>query len=216
MLPEKLTVECIASTSLRQLRSPNRKPSRIDRKQPITAASVVRHHAEIEPAERAGDQHHERRDVGERADHLVRVARALLLRRDARHELGVHADIEHEQRRHDQARDHAGDEQLRHRGLGEGAVDDHREARRDQDAERAAGRERAGRERAMVVAAGQLRQRDAADRGRGGDARAAHRGEDRAARDVGLQQPAGQRRHQLGEAVVDAVGEAADAAGCRP
>ena len=41
MLPEKFTVECIASTSFCQVRSPNTKPSRIDRKQPITAASVV-------------------------------------------------------------------------------------------------------------------------------------------------------------------------------
>ena len=120
-------------------------------------------------------------------------------------------DIEHEEAGHDQAGDHAGDEQLRHRGLGERAVDDHREARRNENAERAARRERSRREHAVVVAAGELRQRDAADRGRGRDARSAHRGEDRAARDVGLQQPAGQGRDELREPVVDAVREAADA-----
>ena len=82
----------------------------------------------------------------------------------------MHADVEHEQRRHQQAGDHAGKEQLRHRGLGEGAVDDHREARRDEDAERAAGRQRSGRQGAVVFATDQLRQRHAADRRGGGDA----------------------------------------------
>ena len=41
MLPVKFTVECIASISLFTVSSPNMAPSRIDRKQPITAASVV-------------------------------------------------------------------------------------------------------------------------------------------------------------------------------
>ena len=41
MLPVKFTVECIAAISFFSVRSPNSMPSRIDRKQPITAASVV-------------------------------------------------------------------------------------------------------------------------------------------------------------------------------
>ena len=166
--------------------------------------------AEVKPAERTEDQENERGDLGERAQQLGTGARPCLARRHGRIDLGVDGDVDHEAGRHDQARDDAGDEQLRHRRLREGAVDDHREARRYQDAERAAGRERACRERPVVAAAEQLRQRDAADRRRGGDARSVDRCEDRAARDVGLQQAAGQRRHQLGEAAIDAVAQTAD------
>src|SRR5262245_47878461 len=78
------------------------------------------HHAEIEPAEGGGDQHEERHDVGDGAQELAQRARAGLVGGDRRRELGVHADVEHEQRGHDQPGDHAGDEQLGHRGLGEG------------------------------------------------------------------------------------------------
>ena len=41
MLPEKFTVECIASITRLTVSSPNTKPSSSERKQPITAASVV-------------------------------------------------------------------------------------------------------------------------------------------------------------------------------
>ncbi len=121
------------------------------------------------------------------------------------------ADIAHEEQRHDQAGNDARHEQLGHRRLGEGAVDDHAEARRQQDAERASRCQRSGGDRPVVVAADQLRQRDPADRGRGRDARAAHRCEHRAPRDIGLQQPAGQTRHQLREPAVDAAAQSADA-----
>src|SRR5206468_11078808 len=57
--------------------------------------------------------------------------------------------------------------------------------------------------RSVIVAAGELRQRDAADGCGGRDARSAHRGKDGAACDVRLQQPAGQRRHQLRQAIID-------------
>src|SRR6266446_3664289 len=40
MLPVKFTVECIAAISFFIVRSPNTAPSRIERKQPITAASL--------------------------------------------------------------------------------------------------------------------------------------------------------------------------------
>ena len=145
---------------------------------------------------------------------VMRIAgrlRPALLRRDRWLQCRVDADIDHEEQRHDHARDDSRQEQFRYRGFGETAVDDHAEARRQQDAERAAGRERARRQRPVVVAAHELRQRDAADRRRRRNAGAAHRGEDRAARDVGLQQPAGQRRNQLGEAAIDARTQSADA-----
>ena len=91
MLPEKLTVECIASISLRQRQLAEHEAEQ-DRQEAADHRGLGRgDDAEIEPAERAGDQHEERHDVGERAQHLADVARALLLRRDARHELRVHA-----------------------------------------------------------------------------------------------------------------------------
>ncbi len=127
------------------------------------------------------------------------------------HDRGVGADIGHEGRGHHQAGHQAGHEQFRHRGFGKRAVDDHAETRRQQNAERAAGRQRTRRQAPVVIAADELRQRHAADRSRGRDARSAHRGEDRAAGDVGLQQSAGKFCHELGKAAIDAAAQAADA-----
>ena len=211
MLPLKMMVLKIAWTKLLQRQLPHR-----DAEQDRQEAADHRRlgggdDAEVEPAQRAEHEQHERDHFGQRPQQLAAGARARLARRHARIDLGVDGDVDHEERRHDQARNDAGHEQLRHRRLREGAVDDHREARRYQDAERAAGRQRACRQRPVVAAAQELRQRHAADRRRRGDARPVDGGEHRAARDVGLQQAARQPRHQLGKAAVDATAQAAGA-----
>ena len=94
-------------------------------------------------------------------------------------------DIGHESRRHDQSRHDASHEQFWNRGFREGTVDDHPETRGQQDSERAAGRERARCQSPIIFApmaeAGQRRRSS-----RGRHARPAHRGENRASRDIGL------------------------------
>ena len=74
------------------------------------------------------------------------------------------ADPQHEAAREQQAGDDAGDEQLADRVVGERAVHDHVHARRDQDAQRAAGGQRAERRAHRVAALLQRGQRHRADR----------------------------------------------------
>ena len=81
-------------------------------------------------------------------------------------------------------------QQLADRLLGEQPVDDERGARRDEDAERAAGGDHAGREPVAVVVAPHLRQADLAHGHRRGDARSRHRGKSGAGEDGGVREPA--------------------------
>ena len=136
---------------------------------------------------------------GTRGSGAAGLARELRRERDVDHEAGGQQD----------AGDDAGDEQLADRVVGERAVDDHVDARRDQDAERAAGRERAERARSVVAALLEGGQGDRADRRGGRDRRAGGRREQRAAADVGVQQPARQPRQPGRQADVHPVGEAA-------
>ena len=104
-----------------------------------------------------------------------------------------------------QHRDDAGqngrDEQLADGLLGEDGVDHERHRRRDHDAQRAAGGQCAGRERARVAEAAQLRQRHLPHRRGGRDRRPANRAEARAGAD---------RRH--GNAAAKVAEERADEA----
>ena len=84
-----------------------------------------------------------------------------------------------EQRRH-QARDQRRLEQLGDVLLGRDGIDHQDDRGRDQDAERAADRDRAGGKAAVVLVAQQLRQRRPAEGGGGRDRRAADRAERRA------------------------------------
>src|SRR3546814_17665094 len=74
----------------------------------------------------------------------------------------------HEQGGQQKPGDDAGDEQLDDRFFGQYAVDDHDDARRNQETERAGPGERPHREVAVVAPAGQLPIGRASGRGRGG------------------------------------------------
>ena len=92
-------------------------------------------------------------------------------------------DGDQEHRREQEPGQHAGEEQLADRLLGENGVDHHAGARRDQDAERAAGGDHAGGEAVAVAVAAHLRQRDLADGRRARDRGAGQRREPGAGRD---------------------------------
>ena len=90
----------------------------------------------------------------------------------------------------EQARQDAGEQQPADRLLGQQAVDDECGARRNQDAERAAGGDHAGGEPVAVVVAAHLGQADLAHGHRRGDARSRHGGKARAGEDGGVREPA--------------------------
>ena len=79
----------------------------------------------------------------------------------------------------------AGDEQLRHRLLRAGAVEDHRDARRDDDCHRAAGGDQAERERPAVAVLDEIAVERLAGRRHGRRARAGNGAEDRRSADRG-------------------------------
>ena len=116
---------------------------------------------------------------------------------------------EAEQHRQDEARQEAREIELGNRGVGHHAVDDHVDRGRDQDAERAAGGERAEEQRLVVLVLVDLAHRHDADGRRGGDARPRDRAEQRARADVGMHQPAGQPRQPLHQGGIHALGRAA-------
>ncbi len=116
--------------------------------------------------------------------------------------------VAREQRHQHQPRQHAGDEQPRHRDLRRDTVDDHDDRRRNQQPERARAGQRTDRDGFRVAARLQLGQRDAADGGRCGRRRAADRREDAAADHVGVQQPARQSFDPGSEAGEHVVGQA--------
>ena len=89
-----------------------------------------------------------------------------------------------------QAGQEARREQAPDRGLGGDAVDDQRDRGRDQDAERAAGADRAGGDARRVAALAHLRHAHLADRSAGRGRRPAERREDRAGAEIRGEQPA--------------------------
>ena len=135
------------------------------------------------PVDRSDHQHgqHQHRHDAAQSAEFDRPRRALLQRRRklrAQYHFQDHGGGE--QDRHHDARQDAGDEQVADRCLGEDAIDDHRHARRDEDAERAARGGRPERERLVVAALDHFRHRHRTD-GRGGHrAGAADRGKNRA------------------------------------
>ena len=90
------------------------------------------------------------------------------------------------------AGDHAGNEQPADRSLGGDAVEDEGDRRRNQNAERAAGADRAGGDLVRVAAPAHFRNAHLADGGAAGGRRAGERGKDGAGAQVGNHQPARQ------------------------
>ena len=105
---------------------------------------------------------------------------------------------QHEQAGQHQARQHAGEEQPADRRLGGDAVQDERDRRRDQDAERAAGADRAGGDVVRIAAPAHLGDAHLADRRAAGGRRAGQRGEHRAGAEIRDDEPA---RHAVEPAV---------------
>ena len=97
---------------------------------------------------------------------------------------------QHEQQREHDAGQYAGEEKAPDRGLGGDAVEDEGDRRRDQDAERAAGADRPGRDVVGVAAPSHLRNAHLADGRAARGRRAGKRGEHRACAEVGDHQPA--------------------------
>ncbi len=113
---------------------------------------------------------------------------------------------EAEQHGRDDAGNDAGDEQLADAGLGHDAVDHHDDRRRDQDAERAAGRDRAGGERVAVAVLAHRRIGHLGE-GRGGrDRGAADRAEAGAGDDGGHGKPAAPVAEEAVGGVIELVG----------
>ena len=116
--------------------------------------------------------------------------------------------ISHEEAGQQQARDHAGEIEAGHGGGGDQTVKDEVDRRRNQNAERAAGCQRAEKQAFVVAADLDLRQRHHADGGRRRDARAGGGRENGARADVGVHQPARQPGQPFGDGIIDAHGNA--------
>src|SRR6266568_5179086 len=159
--------------------------------------------AEIE-ASHHGAEHRDR------FDEVAQQTNALFARDVNRLDLflayeGRDEDVHHEQAGQHEPRNDAGDEQLAGRRVGHRAIDDEVDARRNHDAERAAGGETAECIRHRIAVAFERGQRDRANGGGGRDRGAGGRGEQRAAADIGVQKSAGQAPEPYGEYRVHAV-----------
>ena len=108
----------------------------------------------------------------------------------------------------DDARDDAGDEQLADVGRGHDAVDHHDHARRNEDAERAAGGDRAGGEAVGVAVAPHRRHRHLGHGRRRRHARAGHRGKAAAGGDRRHRQAAAAVAEERVGAIVELLAEA--------
>ena len=147
--------------------------------------------AAIDAADHEREQQQRRPDVLQRGQPL-RPGRALARRQEARPRIADQRDGDHVHGDREHARQDAGDEQLADVLLGDQAVDRKHRRRRDHDAERAAGRDHAGRERLRIVEAPHLRIGDPREGRRGRDRRAADRGKAAAGRDGRDAEPAAQ------------------------
>ena len=164
-------------------------------------------HAGVDRPQHRGYQQHHGNQVA-RGGELLRQRRALGDRGNLPR-IGQRPDddVAGEQQRQHQPGDHAGDEQLRDRHVGGDAVDDHDDRRRDQQPQRARARERADGHALRVAALLQFGQRHLADGRAGRRRRARHGGEDRAADDVGVQQPPGHPLEPRREALEHVLGQ---------
>ena len=154
-------------------------------------------------ADDRGEQRAERADLGRRRDAGVehdqhqqdqqqarpdpdQAGAALGRRRAERGRRVVGADpdpaVDHggQQDADDDARDHAGDQQLADRGLRRDAVDHHRDAGRNENVERGADADRAGRQLLGIAVPAHLRHRDLGHHRRRRGARPRHRAENSA------------------------------------
>ena len=161
----------------------------------------------VDRADHQGEDQERRHEVGQRAQAGRPVARdPLAAPGGPQRAADQHGD--HEQQRQHETRQEAREVELRDRGLGQHAIDDHVDRRRDQDAERAAGGDRAEEEALVVAVAVDLLDRDRADRRGGRDRGAADRREQRAGADVGVHQPARQPGQPVRHRGVHALGDA--------
>ena len=117
-------------------------------------------------------------------------------------------DRQHEQAAEHDARDEAGEVEVRDRGVGQESEDDQVDRGRDQNAERASGGERAEEQGLIVAVASHQRHRHGADRGRGGDARAGRGGNGDACSDVRVHQSARKPGQPLHHGPVHPLGDA--------
>ena len=133
----------------------------------------------------------------------------LLPGRDGRPDHRRDADHQHEHQRQQYPRDEPRQEQppdgLAHRQ----PVQHQQDARRNQDAQSPAGRQRSHHQPLLVTLRPERGQRDPAHRRRRGDAGAGAGGEHRARGDVGVHQPARDEVHPTGQGPVHQVGEPA-------
>ena len=143
-------------------------------------------------------QHRHRPDPPERLHSLRPTHRIVLLRRQPGPDPDRKRDRGGKQRRHHHAGQDAGQIKLADRDLVDDPEQNHCDARRDQDAERAAGGDAADAHSSVVAALEHFRNRRAADRRRSRRARAADRAEAAAGDDAGDRQRA---RHAVEEAV---------------
>ena len=103
-----------------------------------------------------------------------------------------HRGDDDERQGHEQAGEQPGQKQLRNRGLGQEAIDDQVDRRRNHDAQRATGGNRAGKQLGVVTQFFRLGQRHRGH-GRGsGHGRAGSSREHRGRADIGMNQPPGQ------------------------
>ena len=175
---------------------------------PRPAASVAVAMPGVDRAEHGDDEQHHRDQAPRFAQLLGQRHRRVGRRDQVRVPDRPAGDVEREDAGEDDARDHAADEELRDRDVGGDAVDDHDDRRRDEQAERAGAGERAERHHVGIAALGELGQAHLADRRAGRRARARDGGEDRAADDVGVQQPPGQALHPRRQALEHVLAEA--------
>ena len=157
-----------------------------------------RRHAAIERVHDAENDEQERRDLRDRLEFfLPGIAKIDRMRAEAA--LPDDEDRpQHEQAGQHQARHHAGEEQTADRGFGGDAVEDEGDRRRNQDAERAAGADRAGGHVVRIAAPPHLRNAHLADGRAAGRRGAGERGEDGAGAEIGNHQSA---RHAVKPAV---------------
>ena len=154
-----------------------------------------REEARIDPADRDGDHRHHRAGPGDFAN-LLRTRLRVGGRADFGPEPRLDEDRRHEQEGQQHPRQHAGKEQPPDRILGQNGVDHEAGGRRDQDAEGAAGGNRARRQLLVVAIAFHFRQCHLAHGQGRGDGRAAERGESRASEHGGVGKPAAEMADQ--------------------
>src|SRR6266702_4678164 len=147
--------------------------------------------------------------VASRVEFFAEARDAVARRGLCRVEQGPAGDVAGEEQHQHDPRQHARDEQPRDRYVGRDAVHDHDDRGRDEEAERAGAGERADRHALVVAPLLQLRDRDLSDGGCGCRGGARDRGEDAAAEDIAVHQPARERRHPRRESPQHVLGNAA-------